>query len=142
MDIHAGLSAEFYRQGIYIAQTESEDAQKLIYLVNLDCVDKTIDVRVNGEALFENFVLENKRSLILPVNVKTPAATVIKSTAEITGMDENSIVFRLSQPEDTIWLCTDREVTAGEGYETEKAEGFTVVHAAKKEQKEICVKFV
>lgn len=141
LGIHGGLSAEYYRQGIYLAQTESEDGQKLVYIMNLDYIDKDITIKINGEALFENFMLGDKKSFILPINVKTPAATVVKSTAEITGMSENSITFRLSQAVDKIYLSTDRTVLQGEDYEAGQEEGITAIRAVRKEKQEICVRF-
>ena len=141
LNIHAGLSAKYYRQGIYFAQTEAADRQKLLYLINLDCVDKTIDVEVGGRVLFENFVLKDKKSLILPVEVKTPGAVVLKSTAEITEVEEDSITFRTSQPEDTIYLETRRQVLPGNGYVAEPQKECTVIRTVKDAPKEICVRF-
>ena len=141
LKIHAGLSAKYYRQGIYFAQTEAEDSQKLLYLINLDCVDKTIDVEVGGKVLFENFVLKDKKSLILPLQVKTPSAVVLKSTAEITEVKENSLTFRTSQSEDTIYLETRRQVLSGNGYTVKHKENCIVIHTVKNAPKEICVRF-
>lgn len=142
LDIRPGLLADYERQGIYFAQTEGKDGQKLLYLLNLDYVDKTVDIKVKGETLFEGFVLRDKKSLILPLGVKTPCAVVLKSTAEIVGIDEDSITFRTSQPQDCIYLDTDRTVVLGEGYTVEKQEACTVIRTVKNGQKEICVGFV
>ncbi len=141
LGVHRSLSAKYYRQGIYLAQTVSADGQKLVYIMNLDCIDKNVAIKLNEELLFDNFILGHKNSLILPVNVKTPPATVVKSTAEITGMDESSITFRLSQPVDTIYLSTDRAIVPETAYEIVKEENYTVLSVVKKEKQEICVRF-
>ena len=40
----------------------------------------------------------------LPRKVDVSGVTVVKSTAEITGVEENEIHFTLMQSEDEIWL--------------------------------------
>lgn len=141
LGIRPRLGADYYRQGIYLAQTESEDGQRLLYLMNLDYVDKTTDLTVDGNLLFKDFVLEDKKSMILPLSVKTPAAVVEKSTAEIVGMDADSIDFRCTQPRDIIVLSGDREVLPGADYEVRKTENHTELCMTGKAGCEIRVKF-
>ena len=141
LGIRAGISAPYYRQGIYLAQTESEDGQKLIYLVNLDCVDKEITIRMNDDILFENFKLKNKSSLILPVNVNTPSATIRKSTAEIVGIDENHIVFRRNQERDEIHLFSDKKVMKSPEYEIWEKNSEFVIKFNNGINREICISF-
>ncbi len=142
LGIQPHLKIDYYRQGIYAAQTESPDGQKLLYLMNLDCVEKKITVAVSGETVFEDFVLTDKMSLILPLGVKTPAAMVKKSTAEIVEMDESSITFRCSQPKDMIVLSSGREVLPGIDCEIRKMDGDTILYFSERPGREVCVKFV
>lgn len=115
--IRPRLKADHYRQGIYMAQTESPDGQKLLYLMNLDYVDKKTDLIVDGEVLFKDFVLEDKKSMILPMGVKTKSAVVKKSTAEIVETGESSITFRCTQPKDVIVLSGERKVLPEECFD-------------------------
>lgn len=141
LGIRGHLKAEYYRQGIYFAGTESPDGQKLLYLLNLDYVEKKADLVIDQKVLFRDFVLQGKKSLILPLGVKTPAALVEKSTAEIVGMDQDSITFRCSQPEDVIVVSGCRKVVPGEAYDILEAERNTIVRVVGNCGCEIRVRF-
>lgn len=66
--------------------------------------------------------------------------TVVKSTAEITGVEENEIHFALTQTEDEIWLQTMREVLPGDDYTVTIDGAMTVVRSQCGRRKEIVVK--
>lgn len=127
MSIAPSLTANHFRQGIYLSRTESKDGQQLIYIINLDAASKTIDITMDGKVLFENFVLSEKSSYILPVNVKAAGTTILKSTAEIAAVGKESITFNLSQSNDVIILETDKVVLPGEGYKVSEQNGKTVI---------------
>ena len=66
--------------------------------------------------------------------------TVVKATAEITGVEENEIHFALTQTEDEIWLQTDREVLPGEDYIVTVDGAITIVRSKCGRSKEIVIK--
>jgi beta-galactosidase len=131
MSLYPSLKASHYRQGIYISRTESQDSQQLIYLINLDAFTKTVDIEMDGEVLFKDFVLYEKASYILPVNVKAGSATIVKSTAEITVISKESLTFRLTQPRDVIILKTEKVIVSHPCYEVSKLNGLNVIVSKK-----------
>ena len=76
----------------------------------------------------------------LPRKVDVSGVTVVKSTAEITGVEENEIHFTLTQTEDEIWLQTMREVLPGNGYTVTVDGAVTVVRSRCGRNKEIVIK--
>ena len=140
MDIHPGIEIDYYRDGIYAARTGNGRGQELLYLINLDCEDKVIDVIVDGTLIWKNFELSQKASLLLPRKVDVSGVTIVKSTAEITGVEENEIHFALTQTEDEIWLQTDREVLPGEDYIVTVDGAITIVRSKCGRSKEIVIK--
>lgn len=140
MDLHPGIEIDYYRDGIYAARTSNGKGQELLYLINLDCEDKVIDVKVDGTLIWKNFELGQKASLLLPRKVDVSGVTVVKSTAEITGVEENEIHFTLTQTEDEIWLQTMREVLPGDGYTVTVDGVVTVVRSQYGRNKEIVIK--
>jgi len=125
--IKASLKVKHYRQGIYAAATESEDGQRLLYVINLDAVKKTVDIEMDGEILFKDFTLGEKASYILPVGVKAAGGVIVKSTAEVVGLAENSIVFRPTQGNDYIIIKTDRNVIPPENCTVSQKDGTAVI---------------
>ena len=140
MDLHPGIEIDYYRDGIYAARTSNSKGQELLYLINLDCEDKVIDVKVDGTLIWKDFELGQKASLLLPRKVNVSGVTIVKSTAEITGVEENEIHFALTQTEDEIWLQTDREVLPGEDYIVTVDGAITIVRSKCGRSKEIVIK--
>jgi len=128
------VHTDYYKYGIFASLSSCGDGQQLLFLLNLDTVEKKANVYIKDKIMFENFVFFNKQFLILPINVKLPCATVIKSTAQINGYDDHSIKFRLSQPSDTIVLKTNGRVMPSDDYVLEE-EGDDVMITSKKHAK-------
>lgn len=144
LKIYSAMEIEFYRQGIYASRTRSKDGQELLYLINLDYVDKKIDIKLDGEVLFRDFCLESKKSLILPLDVKASGVLVEKSTGEIIKIGHEGIVFRLSQPKDEIWLRgmeKGAQVLPGNDYTVEEHQGTILVRSAKGPGQEVYIRF-
>ena len=91
MEICPAIEIDYYRDGIYASRTKDEKGQELFYLINLDCEDKMITVREEGQLLWEKFELGQKASLVLPRNVVVSGGEIVKSTAEITQVTENGM---------------------------------------------------
>ena len=99
-----------------------------------------VDVKVDGTLIWKNFELGQKASLFLPRKVNVSGVTIVKSTAEITGVEKNEIHFALTQTEDEIWLKTDRKVLPGDDYTVTVDGAMTVVRSKCGRGKEIVVK--
>lgn len=97
-DITPSVHAPYWRQGLYVGCTKSEDGQRLLYVLNLDSEEKTVDIHVEGEVLLHDIRLAEKAAYLLPAGVKVQNVTVLSSTAEIVGMDERSVTLRCTQP--------------------------------------------
>lgn len=144
LEIHSTIEIEFYRQGIYASRTRSDDGQELLYLINLDCVDKKIDIKLDGEVLFRDFCLESKKSLVLPLGVKASGVMVKKSTGEIVESTHEGIKFRLSQSNDEIWLQRigkSVQVLPGNDYTVEEYKEEVLVRTQKGSGQEIYIRF-
>lgn len=98
LSISPSLSADYYRQGIYLSRTRSEDNQELLYVINLDAVTKTVDIAVDGRTLFPGFILKEKASHILPLRVKVKDTELLNCNAEITAMEDSFISLKPTQP--------------------------------------------
>jgi beta-galactosidase len=125
----AGLTHDFEHHGIFMTSTATPDGDRFIHLLNLDGFDKEFNIYDNGEKLFDGrkYTLNNKDGIMLPINVSFNNGVVAYATAEITGIGENSIDFRLTQAKDVIKLNSNREVAPSDDYEVVKEGESTLV---------------
>ena len=91
IDIAGDASEGLLCSGVFVAAGADEKGQELFYLINLDCEDKMITVREEGQLLWEKFELGQKASMVLPRNVVVSGGEIVKSTAEITQVTENGM---------------------------------------------------
>lgn len=108
--------------GIFMTSTASRDGERFIHLLNLDGLDKELRLYENGEPLFDGrtFVLPAKDGVMLPVGVTFHGVKIVSSTAEISSVTEQAIVFRLTQPADVILIETERDVSSEDNCRIEK----------------------
>lgn len=104
LDITPSIVAKYYRQGIYISRTRSNDNQELLYVLNLDAVEKIIDIEIDGKIVYPHFMLVEKASHILPLKVRTKDIEIIASNAEIISMNNDELLFRPTQKITTMKL--------------------------------------
>jgi beta-galactosidase len=116
-----------------MTSTANRAGERFIHLLNLDGFDKTFHVMANGEELFDGreILLQSKDGVMLPVNVDLDGRKIVYSTAEIVGVTEQSIQFRLTQPEDVIVFEGVVEVASSSDYVVEKNEGMTKIISRK-----------
>ncbi|MFW6278949.1 MAG: beta-galactosidase, partial [Bacillota bacterium] len=113
-----GLSHDCDNHGIFMTTTVTESGERFLHLLNLDDFKKQVNLFENGENLFKNQItVSKKEGVMLPLNLKIAGIEIINSTAEITGIQENKIDFRLTQKEDVITVKTGRQINPGPGYE-------------------------
>jgi beta-galactosidase len=122
LSMTASVSGEYYRQGIYLSRSRSKDNQELLYVINLDSVEKTIDIVIDGKIVFPQFVLKEKASHILPLRVKYDDMELLSSTAEIVGMDAEGICLRPTQSITTISFLGDKKPVSDKNFQLIKKE--------------------
>ena len=114
----AALSHDCAADGIFLTTVASPAGERFLHILNLDNFDKTIHLAEHGQALLAGraLLLRNREGLLLPLGVAFGAVRIVYSTAEITGVAENALEFRLTQPEDTIAVETDRPILPSADY--------------------------
>lgn len=119
--------------GLFMTTTSNEDEERYIHILNLDGMDKKCNVYLDGEKLFGEKEIEvfSKDGLMLPINVQFNGVKIKSSTAEITSVEENKIVFRLTQSKDEIIIETDKRIERSDFYEVEEENGFKIIKSLK-----------
>ncbi len=118
----ASLTHDYAHNGIFMTSTATKDNERFLHLLNLDGLDKELHLHDKGIPLLEgrSFVLSSKDGVMLPLGVNYHGVQIAFSTAEIANVSEDSLTFRLTQPEDVISLQTEREILPDESYTIEK----------------------
>ena len=124
--ISASISGDYYRQGIYLSRTRSKDNQELLYVLNLDSMEKTIDIAIDGKIIFPQFVLKEKASHILPLRVIVGDMEILSSTAEIVSMKPEELCLRPTQSITTFGLKGNKKPVFNTYYQSEKNEEITI----------------
>lgn len=127
LSIAASISGEYYRQGIYLSRSRTKDNQELLYVINLDSVEKTIDIMLDKEMVFPQFILKEKASHILPLRVKYHDLEILPTTAEIVGMSPEEICFRPTQPTTTISFRGDKKPVSDTNFQLSKKDELTIL---------------
>jgi beta-galactosidase len=122
LSMTASISGEYYRQGIYLSRSQSKDNQELLYVINLDSVEKTIDLAIDGKIVFPQFRLKEKASHILPLRLKYNDMELLASTAEVVDMDTERICLRPTQSITTISFLGDRKPVSDSNFQLVKKE--------------------
>jgi beta-galactosidase len=109
-------------RGIVLTSSATPAGERFVHLLNLDGFDKPIRLTDGGRELLpgREFVLRAREGVMLPLGVSLGPARVVRSTAEIAGVAENAVTFRLTQGADVIELETNRVVVPSEEYEVER----------------------
>jgi beta-galactosidase len=68
---------------------------------------------------------------MLPLNLSIGNARIAYSTAEIVGRTEETIEFRLTQPQDTIAMAGPQVVAPGQDYDVERRGDLQIITARK-----------
>lgn len=127
LSITPSLSAHYYRQGIYLSRTRSKDHQELLYILNLDATEKTIDISIDGQVIFPGFVLKEKASHILPFHVKAGTMEIVEANAEIIHMDAEKISLLPTQAITKLVLKGNKTPTSFIPFQIDKQQEFTTL---------------
>ncbi|WP_226536106.1 beta-galactosidase [Fictibacillus halophilus] len=129
----AQLTHDFNHHGIFITSTSNREGERFIHLLNLDGFDKEFTVTDGEDVLFEGrkILLQSKDGVMLPLHLSLGEVKIAYSTAEITGVNEKSIDFRLTQAQDVIAFEHGAEILPSEDYEVEESQNLTFVISKK-----------
>jgi beta-galactosidase len=127
LSIKPSISADYVRQGIYISRSRTDDNQELLFVINLDYVDKIIDITIDGEVIFPQFVLKEKASHILPLRIQYQDIVLLPTTAEILGMNEEGICFRPTQAATSIKYLGSKKPVSDAYFQYDKQEDVSIL---------------
>ncbi|HEV2528679.1 MAG TPA: beta-galactosidase [Thermomicrobiales bacterium] len=110
--------------GIYMSSARAEDGSRLILLLNLDGFQKTVRLVENGDVrlLAPDLILQPREAVLIPIDLKLPAASVRYATTEILAHDGDSITFRRMLDTDIVELKTERTVLPDPSYDVTPTE--------------------
>ncbi len=81
--------------GLFMTSTINDMNERFIHVLNLDDKDKQFNIILKDEVIFENFKLNRKEGVMLPIEVKFDNYTIQKANAEVYDYKENTVTFRL-----------------------------------------------
>jgi beta-galactosidase len=104
--------------GIFMTSSVTPGGERFVHLLNLDGFDKTVRLTDGGRELFpgRELILRRRDGLMLPFGVSVGPARIVHATAEIAGVGDAAITFRLTQPADAIALESDRPIAPSDDY--------------------------
>ena len=133
LGVKPGLYQDHRHHGIFMTSTANKNGERFIHLLNLDGFEKEFHVYDSEKLLFDGrkISLQPKDGVMLPLNMNYGDFKIIYSTAEITGIGENEVTFRLAQKRDVICLETEKELVACEDCKVEKQNGKVYITSLK-----------
>lgn len=130
LEIHPEISHNHEYEGLFMT-VSSNKKEKYYHILNLDGFDKTLDLFVQNEPLFEQpITIKAKRGIMIPINIQIlEKVTIVKATTEIVRVRANELSVRLNSDSDYLVLDTSYEIEPSPLYRTEKKEGFTYIYS-------------
>ncbi|MBZ4665295.1 beta-galactosidase [Mahella sp.] len=118
LGIAPALTHDYPYGGIFMTTTITPDNERFLHIINLDEFDKEFCIYENGLPLFggSKVSIASKDGLILPIGVIVKDTEVVYSTAEIEGIGEGFMDFRLTNDKAIIALRTDRYIIPHDSY--------------------------
>jgi len=129
LGIERTLWHDYPEHGIFLTSTVNQEQERFLHLINLDGLDKEFYLYDKGIKLFngKKFLLQSKDGVMLPLNLSLNGIKIVYSTAEIKEIEQERIVFRLTQKEDLILIATKRKIAENEDYTIQEVkEGFLI----------------
>jgi beta-galactosidase len=117
--------------GIFMTSTASDAGERFVHVLNLDDFAKRVHLSEGGQPMLggRELVLEPRAALMLPLAVQVDDIKIVWATAEIRAITADGVQFRLTQPEDTIVLETERDVLPSADYTVEQRAGQQIIRA-------------
>jgi beta-galactosidase len=109
-----GLTHDAPVPGLFATTTVDDAGGRLVHVLNVSGYPNPTRLWLAGTPLLDGRRLHvpPRTGLMLPLDLRLPAATIRRSTAEISGGDTDHLSFRMLQDEETVVLETDRRVRA------------------------------
>lgn len=132
LGVERGLRHTNDANNIFLSSVSTPEGDTFIHALNFDGFDKSTQLHLNGESLFDGreISLRRRDGVMLPVNVQLGDVTVVWSTAEIAERLDDGLVLRLTGENDAICLHTGKAVVESPDYAVETA-GENVIVTAK-----------
>jgi beta-galactosidase len=124
-----GLTHDHPMNGIFMTSATSPDGARFIHALNLDGVDKSIQIMENGTTLFKGrtVTLPRRDGVMLPLDLPLDDVHIAWSTAEIIGHHPGGIDVRLTGDQNALCLVTGRHIAASPAYNLEVRDGRALV---------------
>ncbi len=90
--------------GVLLTSMSNPNGERFLTLINLDHERKELQITENGKPLFGRSIikLEPRGTRLLPLNVRFGAKTIIHSTTELVGTQNDELSFRETGEEESI----------------------------------------
>lgn len=127
------LKNDCEHHGLFMTTTTNKNGERYIHMLNLDGFDKKFNVYLNEENLFGGKEIElfGKDGVMLPIDVNFGEIKIKYSTAEIIGVEEKKLIFRLTQSKDEIVLQTKLDIYESDDFIVEEKDNFKIIHSLK-----------
>ncbi len=124
-----GLTHDHQPNGIFLTSAVTPDGARFIHALNLDGVDKAIQIRDRGVPLFEGraVMLRRRDGAMLPLNLDLGDVRVAWSTAEIIERRDQGITLRLTGDCDAVSLVTRHTIVVSPNHEIAEQDDGVVV---------------
>lgn len=132
MGVTADLTHDCSNHGIFMTTSVNKEKERFLHLLNLDDFEKYVNIYYKEKNIFgKKIFLDKKEGLMLPLNLNINGMQILYSTAEIIGLHENSIDFRLTQSEDEIAVKTERNVRPDNEYRIYERKDKIIINSLK-----------
>ncbi len=124
MGVSPSIRAPYWRRGIFFTRMGQPDGSQMLCLINLDYVDKHLPLTIDGQEIFSDYYLPQKGSVLLPLHFPAEGAVILRSTAELVGHTQDSLLFRGTQLQSdlVVFSPSDRIPLPGDGYSIQQTE--------------------
>ena len=126
------LSHDHLYGGIVMNMSKAEESEeRFLHVLNMDTFAKTARFYYNGDVLYggKEMYLGSRDGYMLPMNMRVGNQVIVYSTAEIYAIEEDGILFRLTQPEDEIVFAGEVSLMDSADYRVEHRDGRTYIHS-------------
>ena len=139
LGVQPALRHDAEHGGLFLTSTRNDAGARFVHVINLDGFAKRFHLWDGDAALAggTELTLGPKQAVMLPIDVPAGPALVRWATTEITSHGDDYVTFRRLQAEDIIVIETDRPVSDGEGYRTQRDNGRIVVRSTEPRRQEM-----
>ncbi|MGL5296698.1 MAG: beta-galactosidase [Culicoidibacterales bacterium] len=117
-------------EGLFIS-TSANAVSKYYHVLNLDGFDKTFDIFVQNQRLFESSItVRAKHGIMIPINIQIlENVKIVKATTEIVEVQADRFSVRLNADNDYLVLDSTVEIAPSSLYRIEKKADYTYIYS-------------